>query len=88
MLNLRLIHTLWRNLGKTNGPKSLLRDLGPFQFLAGGCHQRSLPSDGLQVGVELLQDLALALGADDPQLRLTVFEQDHGWDAHDIKAAG
>ena len=32
--------------------------------------------------------VALALGADEPELRLSILEQDQGRDAHDIEAPG
>ena len=38
--------------------------------------------------MQLLKELLLALGADDPRLGLAVPEQDEGRDAHHFKAAG
>src|SRR4051794_26491541 len=42
---------------------------------------------GLQVGLQLLKELPLALGADDPVLGFTILEQNQRGDAHDLEPA-
>src|SRR5579875_2867247 len=48
---------------------------------------RDVAPGSADVGVQLLEELTLALGTDDPQLGLPVLEQDHGGNAHDLEAA-